>query len=123
MKKAYVLKLAAVLGLVWCWLVMGGCGESLAPYAGTYSSEKPYAGKGHIEVVLKEDGTCTWTLEGKALEFKWRVQDGRIWIYTKEGAIIIVTPSEGGKTLSADMSGDWHPGCPPEKCIIFKRVK
>jgi hypothetical protein len=25
--------------------------------------------------------------------------------------------------LSADMTGDWHPGCPPGSCVNFKRVK
>jgi hypothetical protein len=25
--------------------------------------------------------------------------------------------------LTADMTGDWHPGCPPGSCVTFKRVK
>jgi len=123
MKKAYVLKLAAVLGLVWCWVVLGGCGESRAPYAGTYRSEKTFADKGHITLRLMEDGECSWIFEGKETKLKWRVEEDRIWLYTKGGGIIILTVSDGRNTLSADMTGEWHPGCPPEKCIIFKRVK
>ncbi len=120
MKKSFV-NLAAALGLALAWLILTGCGESRTPFAGTYQSAAPYAGKGHIELVLKENGEGTWTWEGKSVKFKWRVSDGRIWMYTKEGGIIIVTPADGGKILSADMTGEWHPGCPPEKCINFQR--
>jgi hypothetical protein len=90
---------------------------------GTYQSVEPFAGKGHIRLQLKEDGECTWKLgEAESLKFKWRVNQGQIWIYTKEGAILIVTPGNGGKILSVDMTGDWHPGCPPGSCVTFKRV-
>jgi hypothetical protein len=120
--KKYFLKLAVVLGMFMFWLVLGGCGESRSPFAGTYRSVESFAGKNYIELDLKEDGKGTWTLAGKGVEFTWLVNDGKIWIYTKTGAILIVTPSPGGKTLSADMTGDWHPGCPPGSCVEFKRL-
>ncbi|MDI6853454.1 MAG: hypothetical protein QME75_07625 [Deltaproteobacteria bacterium] len=123
MKKTSYLKLTATLGLLLFGLVLAGCGESRAPFAGTYQSMEPYAGKGHIELVLKDNGEGTWTLEGKSTKFKWRVNDGRIWLYTKEGGIIIIIPSEEGKKLSADMTGEWHSGCPPDKCLNFIRTK
>ncbi len=122
MKTGY-LKLVAALGLALICLVLLGCGESRAPFAGTYRSLAPFAGQGHIELLLKENGEATWTLGGKTLKLKWRVDDGRIWLYTREGGIIIVTPAEGGKILSADMTGEWHPGCPPEQCVTFRRVE
>ena len=121
MKKDFVL-LAAILILVMVGLVLAGCGESRARFAGTYKSVEPYAGKGNITLDLSVDGRGTWTLEEKTVEFTWVINEGRIWIYTKTGAILIVTPSEGGKMLSADMSGEWHPGCPPGTCLLFKRV-
>ena len=116
---------AAVLGLVFCWLFVAGCGESRSPYAGTYRSEKPFAGKGHIELELKDNGEATWKLaqEGIAIKFKWRVEENRIWLYTKEGGIIIASPTEGGQKLTVDMTGEWHPSCPAEHCFIFERVK
>lgn len=119
------LKLIVALSLVLSWFVLGGCGESRTPFVGTYRSDKPYAGKGHIELVLQENGEGTWTLGegGTSIKFKWRAKEGRIWIYTKEGGILIVTVTEGGTKLSADMSGEWHPGCPIEQCIAFSRVK
>jgi hypothetical protein len=120
--KKNLLKLAAVLGLLLVWLALGGCGESRSPFAGTYRSVEPFAGKNYIDLDLKENGKGTWTLEGKTVEFTWMVNDGRIWIYTKSGAILIVTPGEGGKMLSADMSAEWHPGCPPNSCVTFRRV-
>jgi hypothetical protein len=83
---------------------------------------EPVAGNNYIDLDLKETGKGTWTLAGKTVEFTWVVNDNKIWIYTKSGAILIVTPSDGGKILSADMSGDWHPGCPPGSCVVFKRV-
>ncbi len=121
MKKNY-LKLAAILGLLVMGLALGGCGESRSPFAATYRSVEPFAGKNYIDLDLKENGKGTWTLAGKTVEFTWMVNDGRIWIYTKSGAILIVTPGEGGKMLSADMSGDWHPGCPPNACVNFRRI-
>jgi hypothetical protein len=114
---------AMLLGLL-CGLFLAGCGESRTPYAGNYRSMEPYAGKGHVELELKENGEANWKLadSGKTIKFKWRVENGRLWFYTKEGAIIHLTPSEGGKLLSADMTGQWHPSCPKDKCITFQRV-
>ena len=120
--KINFLKLAMVFGLIMCWLVLGGCGESRSPFAGTYRSMETFAGKNYVDLELKEDGKGTWSVAGKSVEFTWVVNDGKVWIYTKSGAILIVTPSEGGKILSADMTGDWHPGCPSNVCVIFKRV-
>ena len=121
MKKNF-LKLAAILSLLVIGLALGGCGESRSPFAGTYRSVEPFAGKNFIDLELKENGKGTWTLAGKTVEFTWMVNDARIWIYTKSGPILIVTPGEGGKMLSADMTGDWHPGCPPNACVNFRRV-
>jgi len=122
MKKNF-LKVAAALGLLMLGLVMGGCGESHSQFAGTYKSIEPFGGKDYIDLELQETGKGTWTLAGKTVEFTWVVNAGKIWIYTKPGAILIVTPVEGGKILSADMTGDWHPGCPPGSCVSFRRVK
>ncbi|MGD0828041.1 MAG: hypothetical protein ABSA09_08140 [Desulfobaccales bacterium] len=116
------LKLAAVLGLILVGLALSGCGEARSRFAGAYRSVNPIAGKNYIDLDLEENGKGTWTLAEKATEFTWVVKGGKIWIYFKTGAIIIITPSEGGKELSADMTGEWHPGCPPNSCVIFKRV-
>ena len=116
-------KVAAVLGLIMVGLVLGGCGESRSEFAGTYKSEKPFAGKDYIDLDLQENGKGTWVLAGKTVEFTWVVNAGKIFIYTKPGAILVVTPIEGGKMLSVDTTGDWHPGCPPGSCVNFKRVK
>jgi hypothetical protein len=121
MKKDYR-TLALILGMIMVGLVLSGCGESRSEFAGTYKSVKPFAGKDFVDLDLQDSGKGTWTLAGKTSEFTWVVNDGKIWIYTKPGAILIVTPSEGGKTLSADMTGDWHPGCPPGSCVVFRRV-
>ncbi|MBM4286495.1 MAG: hypothetical protein FJ128_14820 [Deltaproteobacteria bacterium] len=124
MKKHYLIRSAA-LAMVLGGLFLMGCAESRELYAGTYHSVEPFAGKGHIELVLKENGEATWKLaeEEKTIKFKWKVDGQRLWLYTKEGAIILAIPSEGGKVISLDMSGEWNPGCPPDKCITFKRVK
>jgi hypothetical protein len=113
---------AVILGLILVGLVLGGCGESRSQFAGTYKSVKPFAGTDYVDLDLQDSGKGSWTLAGKTTEFTWVVNDGKIWIYTKPGAILIVTPSEGGKTLSADMTGDWHPGCPPGSCVVFRRI-
>lgn len=116
------LKIAAIIALVLVGLVLAGCGEPRSRFAGTYKSVEPYAGKGNITLNLMEDGRGTWALAGKTVEFTWVVNNDKIWLYTKPGAILIVTPSEGGKLLSADMTGEWHPGCPANACVEFRRV-
>jgi hypothetical protein len=121
MKKNF-LTVTVVLGLIMMGLVLGGCGESRSQFAGTYKSVEPFGGKDYIDLELQESGKGTWVLSGKTVEFTWVVNDGKIFIYTKPGAILVVTPSLGGKMLSADMTGDWHPGCPPGSCVTFKRV-
>ena len=121
--KINFLTMAAALALILFGLVLVGCGESRSPYAGTYRSLEKHADK-YFELELKEDGKGSWSQSGKTLaEFTWVVNDGKLWFYMKGGAILIVSPSEGGKVLSADMTGDWHPGCPPNQCVIFKRVQ
>jgi hypothetical protein len=124
MKKG-LMTAAATLGMVLCCLFLMGCGESRQPFAGTYRSVEPFAGKGHIELDLKDNGEATWKLaqEGTIIKFKWRTEAGRIWLYTKEGGIINATPSEGGRKLTMDMTGQWHPSCPKDYCITFERVK
>jgi hypothetical protein len=120
--KRDLLKLAAVLGLMLVFLTLWGCGESRSKFAGTYRSEETFAGKNYIDLDLKNNGKGTWTMEGKSVEFTWVVNDGKVWLYLKSGGIIIGTPSDGGKRLSLDMTGDWHPGCPPNACVPFKRI-
>ena len=116
---------AATLGMVLCCLFFMGCGESRQPFAGTYRSVEPFAGKGHIELELKENGEATWKLaqEGIAIKFKWRAEDGRLWLYTREGGIIHATTNDGGRKLTVDMTGQWHPSCPKDRGITFERVK
>ncbi len=116
---------AAILSLVLFWFFLSGCGESRRPYAGNYRSVEPFAGKGYVELELKESGEATWKLgsEGAPTKFKWNVEGDRLWFYTREGGIILATVSEGGKKLTMDMTGQWNPNCPVEHCIIFERVK
>jgi len=117
------LKVTVVLGLIMAGLVLGGCGESRSQFAGMYKSVEPFAGDKHVDLELQENGKGTWTLGGKTVEFTWMVNEGKIFIYTKPGAILVVTPSENGNILTADMTGDWQPGCPPGSCVVFKRIK
>ncbi len=120
--KRELLKLAAVLVLLLVCLGLGGCGESRSPFAGTYRSEETFAGNKYVDLDLKEDGKGTWALAGKTVEFTWLVNNGKVWMYLKTGGIVIATPSAGGR-LSLDMTGEWHPGCPPNACVNFKRIK
>jgi hypothetical protein len=121
--KTNTIKLAAVLGLIMVALLLGGCGESRSPFAGTYKSVEPFGGKNFADLELQDNGKGSWALAGKTImEFTWVVNDGKPWFYLKTGVILIATPSDGGKTLSVDMTGDWHPGCAPGTCVVFKRV-
>jgi len=123
MKQGFI-KWVVVLGLVAGCLALWGCGESRAPFAGNYRSEEPFADKGHIELLLKENGEATWKLEQdvRELKFKWKVEAGRLFFYTREGAVMIAIPTEGGRKLTMDMSGNWNPSCPVNQCVTFIRV-
>jgi len=120
MKRTF-LNTAVVLGLFLSGLVLAGCGESRSQFAGTYRSEEAFVGNKHVDLELKDNGKGTWTLAGKSVEFTWVVHEGKVWLYLKSGGIIIGTPSEGGTKLALDMSADWHPGCPANLCVSFKR--
>ena len=120
------LKSISFIGLlIACAIILSSCGESRTPFVGTYKSDETIADKGHIQLVLRDNGEAEWSWgeEGKTTKFKWRVQDNRVWLYTTTGAIIIATPSDDKKQLSVDMTGEWHEGCPTDKCIIFTRQK
>jgi hypothetical protein len=124
MKRGFVIA-APIISLALCWLFLAGCGESRQPFAGDYKSVQPFAGKGHVELELKDNGDATWKLaqEGVAIKFKWRVEGDRLWFYTKEGGIILGTVSEGGKKLTLDLTGQWNTSCPTENCLMFEKVK
>lgn len=124
MKRGFVIA-APILSLALCWLFLAGCGESRQPFAGHYRSVEPFAGKGHVELELKDNGDATWNLaqEGVAIKFKWRVEGDRLWFYTKEGGIILGSVTEGGKQLTLDMTGQWNPSCTTEHCLRFQKVK
>ena len=123
MKRA-IIKWVIVLGLLLGCLGLWGCGEPRNQFAGNYRSEAPYAGKGHINLSLKENGEAVWKLDKDMREhkFKWKVEADRLFLYTPEGAVIVVTPSQGGKRLTVDMTGNWNPSCPVNQCIIFDKV-
>jgi hypothetical protein len=125
MNRKFLKSISGIGLLIVCALILSSCGESRTPYVGTYKSDEPIADKGQIEIVLRDNGEAEWSwgAEGKPTKFKWRVQDNRVWLYTATGAIIIATPSDDKKQLSVDMTGEWHEGCPTDKCIIFTRQK
>ena len=115
MKKG--LATAAIISiLAWGAVFLAGCGESRRPYVGNYRSVEPFAGKGYVDLELKENGEATWNLsqEGMVSKFKWNVEDNRIWFYTKEGGIIVATTSDNGRKLMVDLTGQWHFQLPHE---------
>jgi hypothetical protein len=124
MKRTCVQGLSLAL-LLLSWLCLWGCGESRLPYVGTYRSDEAVGNKGHIEIILRDNGEADWNWvdENRSVKLKWRVQDGRVWLYFKEGIILIATPFADHKKLAVDISGEWNPGCPVDKCINFTRQK
>ena len=107
-------------GLVLIWLLaslaLWGC-KAREPYAGKYQSlnqEPP------ITLDLKANGEGIWSMGDQQVGFRWEVKQDRIWIHAKGGGVMIGTLA--GDQLSLDISGDLHPGCPPERCVFFKRL-
>ena len=111
----------AVLFTLLMGVILMGCGESREPFVGKYQLVQTISEKGPYVLDLRENGKGDWRLGGEPLlNFSWTVKNGRIYLYSDQGAVYIVTPA--GDTLSADMTGSWHASCPPDKCITFKRL-
>ena len=125
MNRAFPKSISFIGLFIACAIILSSCGESRTPFVGSYKSEESIGDKGHIQIVLRDNGEAEWGWgeEGKTTKFKWRVQDDRVWLYTNAGAIIIATPSNDKNQLSVDMTGEWHEGCPTDKCIVFNRQK
>jgi hypothetical protein len=110
----------AVLFTLLMGVVLMGCGESREPFVGKYQSVQTIPEKGPYVLDLRENGKGDLKLgDEPLLNFSWTVKNGRIYLYSDQGGVYIVTPA--GDTLSADMTGTWHASCPADKCITFKR--
>lgn len=64
--------------------------------AGRYVALHPRPG-GTVEavMVLSEDGSGKWEIEGEVLPFSWSVRQGMLNVHTREGAVVEGT-AEGG---------------------------
>jgi hypothetical protein len=107
---------AAGLTLFLAALGLWGC-SNREPYAGKYRSlgQTP-----EINLELKANGEGVWEAGGQRVTFRWEVKKDKIWIHAKGGGVLIGTPA--GDLLALDMTGDIHPGCPPQSCVSFKRL-
>lgn len=125
MNRNFLKSILLGLVIILCAVALAGCGESRTPFVGSYKSDLPVSDRGHIELILRDNGEADWNWvdDNRSSKFKWRVQEGRVWLYTKEGAILIGIPTNGNKHLSVNISGEWHEGCPTEQCINFTRFK
>jgi hypothetical protein len=111
----------AVLFTLLMGAILLGCSESREPFVGKYQSLQTIPEKGPYVLHLDEDGKGSWLLgDEPLLKFSWTVKNGRIYLYSNQGGVYIVTPA--GDTLAADMTGTWHSSCPVDKCITFKRL-
>jgi hypothetical protein len=108
----------STLALIWLLaaLALGGC-KAREPFAGKYQSVNRTP---QITLELKANGEGTWSMGDQQVSFRWEVKKDRIWIHAKGGGVMIGTLA--GDLLSLDISGDLHPGCPPERCVPFKRL-
>jgi hypothetical protein len=100
------------LGGVCLW----GC-QTRDPFAGKFQSVEQ---KPEITLDLKANGEGVWTSGDVRVPFRWEVKQEKIWIHAKGGGVLIGTLA--GQDLSIDISGDLHPGCPPQSCVLFKRL-
>lgn len=110
---------AAMLALLGCAAFLGGC-QSRQPYAGKYQSLNHPEGQSPIVLELKATGEGIWSAGDQRIPFRWEFKQEKIWLHTQGGGVLIATPM--GDELSVDMSGDLHPGCPPTRCLNFKRL-
>jgi hypothetical protein len=66
--------------------------SSRTDLAGRYAASHPGPG-GIVDVVmiLGEDGSGKWEIEGEVLPFSWTVRQGMLNVHTRDGAVV-----EGG---------------------------
>jgi len=77
-----------------CCVLMTGCTKSgEADLAGTYeaviSSAKGEKKTVNVSLELKPDHKGQWTVEDDIAEFRWEIQEGKIWIHTVSGGVIV----------------------------------
>jgi hypothetical protein len=113
--KYYRPLIAAIFAMLILALGLAGC-KDRTPHAGKYVSEGMTP---EVTLELKATGEGVWSAGNQRVVFRWEVKQDKIWIHAKGGGVMIATPI--GDTLSLDTSGDLHPGCPPDSCVLFKR--
>lgn len=92
------LKLSVVI--VFCVLT-AACGKTGdADLAGKYEAvniglkgaKKPV----NVSMELKPDHKGQWTVEADTAEFRWEIQEGKIWIHTLSGGVIVGDMEKNG---------------------------
>ncbi len=83
-----------MLAAIVCCVLMTGCGKSGDPeLAGTYEAVIGSAKGGkktvNVNLELKPDHKGNWTVEDNTTEFRWEIREGKIWIHTVSGGVIV----------------------------------
>ena len=73
------------------WLLLFVClaCSSRVDLAGRYlASHKGPSGAVEVVMVLGEDGSGKWEIQGEVLPFSWTVRPGMLNVHTREGAVV-----------------------------------
>jgi len=82
-----VMRLLSRLLLFAC-LALAACSDR-AELVGRYeASHEGLSGQVDVVMVLDEDGSGKWEIEGEVLSFSWSVRPGLVTVHTRDGAVV-----------------------------------
>jgi len=74
--------------LLLVFFALAAC-SSRAELVGRYeASHTGLSGQVDVVMVLGEDGSGKWEIEGEVLPFSWTVRPGGVLIHTRDGAVV-----------------------------------
>lgn len=74
--------------------------------AGSYTARYTgLSGPVGVIMVLGEDGSGKWEVEGEAVAFSWRARSGALTVHTREGAVLEGVVESGGLRLDVPGAG------------------
>lgn len=99
-KRVLTVFLKLSLIIVFC-ILAAACGKAGdAELAGTYEAvisglkgaKKPV----NVSMELRSDHKGQWTVEDDTAEFRWEIREGKIWIHTVSGGVIVGDMEKNG---------------------------
>jgi len=86
-----------------CWALVAGLALAACDYPsrweGRYAAEGGDGLQGRVVLRLQPEGKGQWTSQAETTLLRWEERQGRLWLHTGTGAVLLGTPREDGRVL------------------------